>query len=506
MLLHMKRARWLPRVHQQYLARPLSTTSPDYPPPTNSSLPAQPFSTAHSHTAAGAQDEVSRLAAQPLPEFTLKDLVRHGYPPLTPQALLSSARYTRNLLPLRLARRILALRNLPFIIVSNPHISEIYNNYIHSLRLILTTPHNHPTTLAEEAVFTSILTEIVKTHANTIPTLAKGFIECKKYIGAEEVTAFLERHLRARIGTRLLAEQHIALRHETVGEDGKMLDHRKHKHKRGGSWQRKKGNRDSDDDDAEFLTQQQKQSSSGSSGPGGAYIGTIDTQLLPSRIISSCSAFVGGICELRYGLRPRLIIDGHTAAVFPYIPVHLEYIITELLKNAFRATIENPSSSAGAKFEDTPTPGAADYDADTGGDPSLPPVTVTLAVTSPTDAGDKVLSIRIRDRGGGISPEAVEHIWKYSFSTFGDANGGAGDEEEQNPMNMNMGMDLSVDGVAAGAGGGSIAGLGYGLPLSRAYAEYFGGSLSLQSCFGWGTDVYLTLKSILEFEIGSTLL
>ena len=37
-------------------------------------------------------------------------------------------------------------------------------------------------------------------------------------------------------------------------------------------------------------------------------------------------------------------------------------------------------------------------------------------------------------------------------------------------------------------------GLGYGLPISRAYARYFGGDLSIMSMEGYGTDafVYLT--------------
>lgn len=37
---------------------------------------------------------------------------------------------------------------------------------------------------------------------------------------------------------------------------------------------------------------------------------------------------------------------------------------------------------------------------------------------------------------------------------------------------------------------------GFGLPTSRAYAEYLGGSLSLQSMQGIGTDVYLRLRHI----------
>ena len=37
---------------------------------------------------------------------------------------------------------------------------------------------------------------------------------------------------------------------------------------------------------------------------------------------------------------------------------------------------------------------------------------------------------------------------------------------------------------------------GFGLPVSRAYAEYLGGSLSLKSMPGFGTDVYLKLEHI----------
>ena len=41
-----------------------------------------------------------------------------------------------------------------------------------------------------------------------------------------------------------------------------------------------------------------------------------------------------------------------------------------------------------------------------------------------------------------------------------------------------------------------LAGLGYGLPISRSYARYFGGDLNLMSMEGYGTDAFLHLPRL----------
>jgi signal transduction histidine kinase len=383
-------------------------------------------------------------------------LPRHGRPPLSEQALFSSANFTLSLLPIRLAHRIQALRNLPFIVVSNPNISKIYNNYLHSLSTLLPYKSKTISNLEDEIHFTSVLADLVETHAHTIPILARGFLECRKYINPLDVTKFLDEHLRARIGTRLIAEQHIALHissqpHQDPKSNANYID------------------------------------------PSSSYIGVIDTALQPASIINSCGNFVSEICELKYGVRPTWIIDGEPSMTFAFVPVHLEYIITELLKNAFRATVESGRSHEPVVITITaePEPPRGPRSGQTKNQNSTQGFSVDEnPPIKPFEDSAPGVTIRIRDRGGGISPEVLPNIWSYSFTTFSD--------EDELPGQTHGGGNMDALNLISSAGGegSSIAGLGYGLPLGRAYAEYFGGGIAVQSLYGWGCDVYLKLKGL----------
>lgn len=303
--------------------------------------------------------------------------------------------------------------------------------------------------MEDEIQFTEVMADLVQTHSNTIPILARGFLECRKYISAADVTRFLDEHLRARIGTRLIAEQHIALH----------LSSQPH------------------------CSRDSRYQQDGCS----SCIGVIDTALRPAEIIRHCESFVSEICELKYGVRPTVVINGQPDTTLAHVPTHLEYILTELLKNAFRATVES-----GKEREPIEVTIAASPDP-----PSSPLVKMKIdLLPTEQETSDPILpdscipgvTIRIRDRGGGISPETLPNIWAYSFTTFGD------DEVLDVSSNGNTDALNAISG--AGGDSSSLAGLGYGLPLGRAYAEHFGGGVQVQSLWGWGTDVYLKLRGL----------
>ncbi|NXF27852.1 BCKD dehydrogenase, partial [Rhodinocichla rosea] len=127
-----------------------------------------------------------------------------------------------------------------------------------------------------------------------------------------------------------------------------------------------------------------------------------------------------------------------------------------LLKNTMRATMES--------HLDTPY--------------NVPDIVVTIA------NNDIDLVIRISDRGGGIPHELLDKVTEYHFST---AEASAQDPRLGGPFRTLM---------DASGQPGPMHGFGFGLPTSRAYAEYLGGSLVLQSLQGVGTDVYLRLRHI----------
>ncbi|KAF5324819.1 hypothetical protein D9611_004460 [Ephemerocybe angulata] len=374
--------------------------------------------------------------------LNLSQLLSFGRP-VTPDSVLASVSYVLYELPRRLATRVRFLETLPFIVGTNPYVAQTTKAFQESFQTL--AEHPPVRNLQENEEFARMLSDIVQRHANDIPTMAKGFQESSRYMPPEEINAFLDGAIRNRISVRLIAEQHIALTHalHNPPKDGQAM-------------------------------------------------GVVDTKCSPRQMIDMCGSFVTDLCYATLGNAPTIVLDGQVDATFAYIPVHLEYILTELLKNSFRATVEqHDPQGTGLSLPDVLITLSAP--------PSRAPRSKLNESSAPSIPGEHYLSMRIRDQGGGVSKAHMDRIFSYAFTTANSDTARKNrriweqeDDDDDEPL-LGVVADQSLR-----TGMGTIAGLGYGLPMSSLYARYFGGSLEFKSLEGWGSDVFVKLRCLDE--------
>ncbi|KAF9204144.1 hypothetical protein BGZ59_001249 [Podila verticillata] len=475
-------------------------------------------------------DKVTQYASQGIQTVTLKTLLGFGQAndaqdatsTTTPTTMshnqprdlemnLEVARYARKELPVRLARRVKSIQRLPFIVGTNPYIKRVYKLYYDSFQAI-TACGDEIRDKEDLDRFAAVLQGLVESHADVIPMLSQGFLECKKYMNKPDIKTFLDEMIRSRIGIRLIAEQVISLR-----EQGTKVV------------------RDDDANTSVSLSEEPQ----GIDTPTRDVVGVVHRELKPAELIRTCASFVQELCDVNYGSSPEVVINGQTDTTFTYVPVHLEYILCELLKNAVRATVEHSVKMGRSALNPRGIDLNGGGDEDLGGQQQQeqqqeqleeerlskgdndnnsdkvvmvkddmeqdetrrpnefghPPVEVTIA------QGEREITIRIRDQGGGISREDFDVIFDYSFTTVKNENDTASLEQEDVSGDGQAGDSIfkGVSRLAMQAGlGGPIAGLGFGLPLTRIYAQYFEGDMHLISLQGYGCDVFLKLKQIDE--------
>ncbi|KAG8220192.1 mitochondrial branched-chain alpha-ketoacid dehydrogenase kinase-domain-containing protein [Butyriboletus roseoflavus] len=195
------------------------------------------------------------------------------------------------------------------------------------------------------------------------------------------------------------------------------------------------------------------------------YVGIICTQANVHDILQEAIENARFVCEEHYAMfrGPPVQLICPADVTFPYVPGHLSHIIFELLKNSLRAVVER----FGAEYEDRVAKESFN-ERDGGG--GYPPIKVIVV------EGREDITIKISDEGGGIPRSGIPLIWTYMYTTM------AGQSIDQ---------DFHASDFQA-----PMAGFGYGLPLSRLYARYFGGDLRLISMDGFGTDVYIHLNKL----------
>ncbi|XP_025056273.1 pyruvate dehydrogenase (acetyl-transferring) kinase isozyme 1, mitochondrial isoform X4 [Alligator sinensis] len=154
------------------------------------------------------------------------------------------------------------------------------------------------------------------------------------------------------------------------------------------------------------------------------------------------------LCDLYYMSSPELVLEemnvkspGQPIQVV-YVPSHLYHMVFELFKNAMRATMEHNADRC-----------------------IYPPVHVHVTL------GNEDLTVKMSDRGGGVPVRKIDRLFNYMYST---APHPRVETSRATPL----------------------AGFGYGLPISRLYAQYFQGDLKLYSFEGYGTDAVIYIKAL----------
>mmetsp|Transcript_15403 Transcript_15403/g.13938 ORF Transcript_15403/g.13938 Transcript_15403/m.13938 type:complete len:409 (-) Transcript_15403:998-2224(-) len=180
-------------------------------------------------------------------------------------------------------------------------------------------------------------------------------------------------------------------------------------------------------------------------------IGLISLEACPYDIISQAINAANYMCTRQHGDAPEVTIYGNPEFKFAYFPSHFRYIILELLKNSMRATVE------------------------THGIDNMPAIRVIIA------EGKEDLIVKVSDEGGGIRRSNMNRIWSYLFTTADPS------------ILENMLIDSNPRDFDTAS---PLAGLGYGLPIARNYARYFGGDLTVMSMEGYGTDSFIYLPKL----------
>ncbi|XP_058515704.1 uncharacterized protein LOC131479149, partial [Ochotona princeps] len=285
---------------------------------------------------------VEKVSATPIRPMTIKRLLQ--LEPASEASLLKGAEWIREELPVRLSHRLYDFHRLPLVAVAHPLIFSVYESYLTTFDRTRKLPPI--TSAAELREFIKIVEKERSTHDRTVDYMGQGVRQLRRVCRDVDLNPFLERFFYFRIGRRVMIDQLVHLQRE---QDG---------------WR-----------------------------------GIIHLECHAAKVIEQRARDVREACRSTYGLAPPILLTGHTGMRFATIPDHLALIITEILKNAVRATVE--FHTMGNSLVDATTRSLIQDDED------LPEVKVEVY------KGKREVVIKISDKGGGVPPAKLTDIWSF---------------------------------------------------------------------------------------------
>ncbi|KAG0125993.1 branched-chain alpha-ketoacid dehydrogenase [Tuber indicum] len=386
-----------------------------------------------------ASGVLDSYVAQPARPISLRQLVFFGGRNLDEKKIIDSANYVRTELPLRIAHRIRDMQKLPYVVVTNRHLSEVYELYYKAFESFRRIPEIK--SLEDNEKFCEIVKTALQEHLTVIPSLAMGVLECNDLVPSHELDRFMNVILRSRISRRVIAEQHLALT-DTFNSPFHFPD-------------------------------------SVSNQPHD-FVGEVFLRCNAREVVEQVGKHTLELAREANGSTspiPEIQIEGRLDTTFPYIPSHLEYIIGELLRNSIQATIDHHSQSS----------------------TSLPPIKILICHTKQhiifrvSDQGGGIPIAELAHLWSfAKGPRAINYLQNFSqvpkmAATLQEL------QKTAHTHSRRESMDTSLSRLTSRP---PNLRLGMGLPMSRVYAEYWAGSLELHSLDGYGTDVFLQVSKL----------
>ncbi|OQR89591.1 pyruvate dehydrogenase [Achlya hypogyna] len=387
------------------------------------------FSSALSH------DEIVTLAQvspTPLTLQQMKTFATNG-----PELRLKAAAFLHKELQIRFARAIVELSELPIGLNETKAVQMAISNYTDHLEKVRAA--KVPTTMEEDAEFTAMIRTMKKKGSNLVPLICGGLQqvshteEGRHALRLQEIQDNINNRLDtfflSRIGIRMLIGQH-----STDGGRVKLCD--------------------------------------------------------VQDIVREASERASALCQQYCGTPPKVIVKvaANGAAPFMYVRSHLHHMVFELLKNSMQATVELYGPKAKMRDSCTvldtkpkmnhlsPLLGFVIPDIDhldgvtifphraNSMKGELPPITVVIC------QGQEDLTIKISDEAGGVRRSDWHRLWYYNHTTA----------SSEAPQTLTTG-DFREH----------FSGGGYGLPVARLFARYFGGEITFLSSEGYGSSAFI---------------
>lgn len=355
---------------------------------------------------------VERVCRTPMSPLTVKRLLELRY-----KNDVEMAEWTRQELTHRIAHRLHNFHNLPFYAAGNPYIQQGYYADYETFQRFLQVPPVQ--SMTDKLRLIDVCQTERETQGNTVDLISQG-VKQIHYVAPDLcLDEFLERLFGCRIGQRLLIDHFIA---SGPAEDQPTRPRRA--------------------------------------------TGCLEAECQIGLIIQDCVATTRHSCRGTYAVAAPVTGSGDLDSCITLVPDHVSLIITEMMKNALRATVEYYT------FGNSVIPAASrrivvdDMD--------LPDVRVSV------QKGKNAVAIHISDKGGGMSAHQASHLYQFGYSSV---------KQSQQALNT-----LDFDRIVRQ----DLAGYGFGVPLTRLFSRYFGGDLQIVPCFGVGTDVFITLMDLAQ--------